>query len=177
MAYWLLKTEPETYSWDDLVRDGRTAWDGVRNHLARNNLAAMKRGDLAFLYHSVGPKDVVGVVEVVKEAYPDATADDPRWLCVDVAPKQRLARSITLAEIKANPRLSEMKLVKMSRLSVSPVTKDEWDEILRLAKEPAPSTTRVPVKKSTAKKAPAKKSAAKKAPAKKPAAKARTRGR
>lgn len=158
MAYWLLKTEPETYSWDDLVRDKRTHWDGVRNYLARNNLAAMKKGDLAFLYHSVGPRDAVGIVEVVKEAYPDPTASDPRWVCVDVVPKKALPRPVTLAEIKANPRLSEMKLVKMSRLSVSPVTKEEWDEVLRMAKEPAPEPLK---KKKAAKKAPAKKASTK----------------
>ncbi len=175
MAYWLLKTEPGTYSWDDLVRDGRTAWDGVRNFMARNNLAAMKVGDEAFLYHSVGPRDVVGVVEIVKEAYPDATAEDPRWVCVDIVPREPLPRAISLDEIKAHPQLAEMKFVKMSRLSVSPLTKAQWDELQRVASLPPPLPVAAPKKKKAPakkKKAPAKK---KKAPAKKAPARAARR--
>ncbi|MFZ9886168.1 MAG: EVE domain-containing protein [Myxococcota bacterium] len=132
MAHWLLKTEPETYSYDDLVRDGQTAWDGVRNFLARNHLQAMKPGDLGFLYHSVGPREIVGMVEVVSTPYPDATSDDPRWVCVDVKPVGRLPRNLGLDEIKRHPSLQRMEFVRMSRLSVSPVTPEEWREVLRV---------------------------------------------
>lgn len=136
MAHWLLKTEPETYSYDDLVRDGQTPWDGVRNFLARNNLQAMKPGDLGFLYHSVGPREIVGMVEVVSAAYPDATSDDPRWVCVDVKPRGRLPRALGLDEIKAHPMLQGMEFVRMSRLSVSPVKEEEWREVLRVTEAP-----------------------------------------
>lgn len=182
MAYWLLKTEPGTYSWEDLVRDGRTFWDGVRNYTARNHLREMKVSDEAFLYHSVGPRLLVGVVEVVKEAYPDPTTDDPAWVCVDIAPKRALPRPVSLDEVKASPVLQDMVLVRMSRLSVQPVTASEWQAVLALAEQPAadpaklardaakkapPKKPKAPAKKSAAKKSPAKKSPAKKSPAKK----------
>lgn len=141
MVHWLLKTEPETYSYDDLVRDGQTPWDGVRNFLARNNLQAMRPGDLGFLYHSVGPREIVGLVEVVSVAYPDATSDDPRWVCVDVKPKGRLPRALGLDEIKRHPLLQGMEFVRMSRLSVSPVKEEEWREVLRVTEGPPEAYT------------------------------------
>jgi predicted RNA-binding protein with PUA-like domain len=133
MNYWLLKSEPDEYSWDNLVKDKRFYWYGVRNFRARNNLQAMKVGDLGFFYHSNIGKEIVGVMEVVKEAYQDPTSEDPRWVVVDVVPKFALAKPVTLAEIKANPRLTDMQLVKISRLSVAEVSKDEWEEVLKMA--------------------------------------------
>jgi predicted RNA-binding protein with PUA-like domain len=126
MAYWLIKSEPGTWSWDDQVRDGTAEWDGVRNHQAANNLKAMKRGDLAFFYHSVDEKRIVGVVEVVKEHYPDPSDASGRFVMVDVKARQPMKRPVTLAEIKAEPRLSELALVRQSRLSVVPIGKEEW---------------------------------------------------
>lgn len=133
--YWILKTEPGDYSWDDLVRDGRTPWDGVRNYQARNNLQAMKMDDRALIYHSVGPRELVGVAKVVGEAYPDPTVDDERWVAVDVAPDEALPRPLSLKEIKAEPALSEIALVRNSRLSVSPLRRGEFDTLLRLARQ------------------------------------------
>jgi predicted RNA-binding protein with PUA-like domain len=137
MSTWLLKTEPETYSWDDLVKDGATSWDKVRNYTARNNLRAMKKGDLCFIYHSVGPREIVGIAEVVKESYPDptATGDEAKkgWLAVDIKPKRPLNKPVALADIKAHKLLSKMVLVKQSRLSVCPVTPAEEKAILALA--------------------------------------------
>ncbi len=132
MQYWLFKSEPGTWSWDDQVGAGRkgTEWDGVRNHLARKNMEAMEVGDLGFFYHSVNEKRIVGIVTVVKEAHPDSTDPTGRWTCVDVAAVEPFARPVTLEEIKANPALSDMMLVKNSRLSVQPVTPEEW-EIVR----------------------------------------------
>lgn len=132
VKYWLVKSEPSAYSWDDLQRDGRTFWDGVRNYQARNNLAAMKVGDLALFYHSVGPKEVVGVVRVVAEAYPDPTIDDERWVVVDIAPEKALPQPVTLAAIKAEKTLAEVALIKQSRLSVLPLKAPEFKKILRL---------------------------------------------
>ena len=131
-GYWLLKSEPGAFSWDDLVRLGRDHWDGVRNYQARNNLAAMKKGDKALFYHSVNEKQVVGVAKVVRESYPDPTTDDERWVVVDVAPVHPLKRPVTLAEIKADPELAHISLVRQSRLSVVPLTKAEFDRILGL---------------------------------------------
>ncbi|MBX3472479.1 MAG: EVE domain-containing protein [Planctomycetes bacterium] len=131
-AFWLVKTEPTVYGWADMLRDGVTHWDGVRNFQARNNLAAMKVGDRALWYHSVGDREAVGVVEVVKEAYPDPTADDPRWVVVDVKPVAELARPVTLAEIKADPRLKEIALVRQSRLSVCPLDAAAFGAIVEL---------------------------------------------
>jgi predicted RNA-binding protein with PUA-like domain len=132
MAFWLIKTEPGEYGWPDLVRDERTAWTGVRNFQARNNLRAMKRGDRCLVYHSVDAKEVVGVAEVVRTAYPDPTAKDGDWSCVDVAAVCPLPRPVTLAQIKAEARLKAMALVRNSRLSVSPVTETEFKRILAL---------------------------------------------
>ncbi len=133
MQYWLLKTEPSTYSWDDLVCDGKGSWDGVRNYQARNNLRAMKKGDLVFIYHSVHEKVVKGIAEVVREVYRDQTATEGDWSMVEIVPIQKLEKEISLLEIKQNPDLKEMILVNHSRLSVQPVSKKEWEICLNLS--------------------------------------------
>ncbi len=133
MNYWLIKSEPNEYSWDDLVKLGRDHWDGVRNYAARKHMMSMKVGDWAFFYHSVNEKSIVGIAECVREHYPDPTTDDDRWVVVDFVPKQKLKRAVTLAEIKADDRLSEMALIKISRLSVQPVAKEEFDIIMEKA--------------------------------------------
>ena len=133
MNYWLIKSEPNEYSWDDLVKLGRDHWDGVRNYAARLHMKNMKVGDWAFFYHSVNEKSIVGIAECVREYYPDPTTDDDRWVVVDFVPKQKLKRPVTLAEIKADDRLSEMALIKISRLSVQPVAKEEFDIIMEKA--------------------------------------------
>ncbi|MEM8895209.1 MAG: EVE domain-containing protein [Bacteroidota bacterium] len=130
MNYWLIKSEPGTYSWDDFVKLGRDHWDGVRNYQARNNMKEMKVGDLALFYHSVKEKSVVGIAEVVREFYPDPTIDDERWVVVDFVPVEKLNQSVTLDQIKADERLSQMVLVNNSRLSVQPVAKEEFDIIV-----------------------------------------------
>jgi len=130
--YWLAKSEPEAYSWTQLVRDGRTAWTGVRNFQARNNLRAMKTGDHVFFYHSVSDKQVVGVARVIKAAYPDPTATDGDWACVDLAPVKPLKTPVSLAAIKADAVLKEMPLVRQSRLSVTPVTAVQAERLNRL---------------------------------------------
>lgn len=131
--YWLVKSEPEAYSWDTFVKDGRTAWTGVRNFQARNNLRAMKKGDLVAFYHSVTDKEVVGLAKVDKEAYPDATAKEGDWSCVDLVPAKPLKQPVTLAAIKADKTLSEMALLKQSRLSVTPLTEPQFERLLKLA--------------------------------------------
>lgn len=130
--HWLAKSEPFKYSWDEFVKDGSTYWDGVRNAQARNNLAAMKKGDYVLYYHSNEGKEVVGVAKVTREAYQDPTTDDERWVVVDLAPVKALPEPVTLAAIKADAKLSEMALVKQSRLSVSPVDKRSFDRIVKL---------------------------------------------
>ncbi len=135
MNYWLLKTEPETFSWDNLVEQKTAMWDGVRNYQARNNLRKMKKGDIALFYHSVKNPAIIGIAEIVKEHYPDPTAKEGDWSVIDVKPVRKLERVITLQEIKAYPALKEMVLVKSSRLSVQPVTKDEFEIIMKLEKE------------------------------------------
>ena len=132
MAYWLMKSEPESYSWADLLRDGGTEWDGVRNNAARLHLKAMKPGDEAFLYHSMSDKAVVGIMKITRGAQPDPK--DPDWVSVRVEPVKPLPRPVTLAEIKAEPRLSKMELIRQSRLSVAPVRPDEWKVVLELAR-------------------------------------------
>ncbi|MXV43955.1 EVE domain-containing protein [Saccharibacter sp. 17.LH.SD] len=132
MVYWLIKSEPASFSWDEQVRNGIEPWNGVRNYQARNNLKAMECGDRALFYHSVSEKRIVGVVEVVKEAYPDPTTEDARWVCVDVKAMGAFRRPITLADIKADPNLADMALLKQSRLSVAPVTEFEFDYLTRL---------------------------------------------
>jgi predicted RNA-binding protein with PUA-like domain len=131
MNYWLVKSEPSTFSWDDLVRDKKTVWDGVRNFQARNNLKAMKKGDLAFFYHSNEDKAIVGVAKIVKEGYPEPK--DNNWVAVDIAADKKLKKAVTLAQIKEDKRLVNMVLVKSSRLSVQPVKADEFDLILSLS--------------------------------------------
>jgi len=131
MAYWLMKSEPESYSWADLVGDGGTEWDGVRNNAARLHLKAMKAGDEAFLYQSMSDKAVVGIMRITREAQPDPK--DPDWVSVRVEPVNPLPRPVTLAEIKAEPRLSKMELIRQSRLSVAPVRPGEWLVVLELA--------------------------------------------
>ena len=131
--YWLVKSEPESYSWSDLVKEGKTAWTGVRNFQARNNLRAMKKGDLVFFYHSVSDKQIVGIAKVIGEAYADKTAKEGDWSAVDIAPDKALKRPVALDEIKADAALKDMKLVRNSRISVTPVTEAEWDHIVALA--------------------------------------------
>jgi len=134
MKYWLAKSEPSKYSWDDFVRDGSTYWDGVRNYQARNNLAAMKVGDQVLFYHSVDGKEVVGIARVSGESYPDPTTDDDRWLVVDLEPVTKLATAVTLAAIKATAALAEIALVKQSRLSVVPLGAKEFKTIVKMGK-------------------------------------------
>jgi predicted RNA-binding protein with PUA-like domain len=133
MNYWLVKSEPEAYSWTMFLKDGKTAWTGVRNFAARLNLRAMKSGDRVFFYHSGEEKSVVGLARVVKEFYPDATADEGDWSCVDLAAEKVLARPVTLTEIKADKILKEMVMARQSRLSVSPVTEAQFKQLLKLA--------------------------------------------
>lgn len=133
MAYWLVKSEPSAWSWDDQVKKGVEPWNGVRNYQANNNMKAMKRGDLAFFYHSVDEKRIVGIVEVAKEHYPDPTDKTGRFGMVDFKTLKPLPRPVTLAEIKAHPALQGMALVRQSRLSVCPVSEKEWDAILKLS--------------------------------------------
>ena len=132
MATWLMKSEPASYSWDDLVRDGGTEWDGVRNNAARLHLRAMQPGDEAFFYHSMSDKAVVGVMRITRGAEPDPKAPD--WVRVRVEPVRPLERPVTLAEIKAEPSLAAMELIRQSRLSVAPVRAEEWSKILELAR-------------------------------------------
>lgn len=131
-SYWLVKSEPFKYSWNDLVRDGGTYWDGVRNYQARNNLGEMKVGDRVLYYHSNEGKEVVGVAKVTKTAYQDPTTDDDRWLVVDLAPLKQLAEPVTLAQIKADAKLAKIPLVTHSRLSVMPLERPAFDHILDL---------------------------------------------
>ena len=132
MNYWLVKSEPETYSWTIFVKDGKTAWTGVRNYAARIHLRAMKSGDRVFFYHSGEEKSIVGLGRVVKEFYSDPTADEGDWSCVDLAAEKALAKPVTLAQVKADKILKEMVLVKQSRLSVSPVTREQFERLLKL---------------------------------------------
>ena len=131
MAYWLMKSEPESYSWPDLVRDGGTEWDGVRNNAARLHLKAMRQGDEAFFYHSMSDKAVVGIMRVTRGAEADPKA--PEWVRVRVEPVKALPRPVTLSEIKAEPKLAKMELIRQSRLSVAPVRDDEWKRVIEMA--------------------------------------------
>jgi predicted RNA-binding protein with PUA-like domain len=135
---WLVKSEPSAYAFADLVRDGRTRWDGVRNPLARRHLGAMRRGDLVLYYHSSEGKEVVGIARVAREAYPDPTARDGDWLAVDLEPLAPLAEPVGLASIKADPRLATLALVRQPRLSVMPVSDAHFEHLLRLAKTKPP---------------------------------------
>ena len=132
MAYWLMKSEPSSYGWDDLTRDGGTEWDGVRNNAARLHLKAMKAGDEAFFYHSMSDKAVVGTMRIARPAQPDPK--DPDWVSVRVEPVAPLPRPVTLAEIKSEPRLAKMELIRQSRLSVAPVSEAEWRTVLEMAR-------------------------------------------
>lgn len=133
MNFWLVKQEPESYAWEAFVKDGQTSWTGVRNFQARNNLRSMKKGDVAFYYHSGSGKEVVGIAKVLKEAYADPTADDGDWSAVDLKPVKPVKSAVTLAQMKSDPVLKEMALVKNSRLSVTPVTQQQAERLLNLA--------------------------------------------
>ncbi len=135
MAYWLIKSEPDSYSWDQLVKDKKTRWEGVRNFAARNNLKAMKKGDELFYYHSNTGTEIVGIAEVTKEHYQDPTSDDANWVAVDVKPVKKLKGAVPLTQVKNDERLKDMALIRLSRLSVQPVTEEEWKIILELAGE------------------------------------------
>lgn len=135
MAYWLFKSEPDVFGWDDLIAKGEQGeqWDGVRNYQARNNMRAMRTGELGLFYHSNIGKEAVGIVEVIAEAHPDSTAADPKWECVDVKAVKPLPRPVSLDQAKEEPRLKDMVLVNNSRLSVQPVTEEEWAVVMELA--------------------------------------------
>lgn len=133
-SYWLLKSEPDAFSWDQLKAKGNSGeeWSGVRNYLARNNMRAMRLGDLGFFYHSNIGLEIVGILEICALAHPDSTADDPKWDCVDVRAVRDMPKPVTLTDVKANPKLANMSLVTSMRLSVQPVTKTEWNEVCRM---------------------------------------------
>ena len=133
MHYWLLKSEPKTWSWENQVKEGASMWDGVRNYQARNNLKKMKKGDLCFFYHSVSEKSIIGIVKVVKEFYPDPTDKLNRFVVVDVSVVKKLKKPVSLSQIKEEKKLKDIALVKQSRLSVMPIKKIEWDLIIKLS--------------------------------------------
>ena len=133
MKYWLLKSEPDAWSWDNQVKEGASMWDGVRNYQARNNLKNMKRNDLCFFYHSVTEKSVVGIVKVVKEHYPDPTDKTERFVVVDVKAIKKLKKPVSLEKIKLNDKLKNIALIKQSRLSVMPIKEVEWNEIIKMS--------------------------------------------
>jgi predicted RNA-binding protein with PUA-like domain len=132
--YWLMKSEPAAYGWDRLVKEGGTVWDGVRNHRAKNNLEAMQVGDQAFFYHSVTGKEIVGIVEIARAGMTDPKDESGTWAAVEIKPVRKLERPVTLAEIKSEPALSDMELVRLSRLSVAEIRPEEWDKVLAMAK-------------------------------------------
>jgi len=134
MAWFLVKSDPDTYAWADLVRDKKTPWDGVKSFEARNHLRAMEKGDLVLFYHSGDERSVVGIAKVVRTAYPDPTATDGDWSAVDIAPVKKLAQPVTLAQIKADAKLSDFALIKRGRLSVVPATRVQFDRVLQLGK-------------------------------------------
>ena len=134
MSYWLIKSEPSTYSWEQFEKDKLTFWDGVRNYAARLHLRAMKKGDECFFYHSNEGLEIVGIAKVVKEAYQDPTTDDDAWVAVDVKPVKKLKNPVSMKQIKADKRLQNMALIKISRLSVQPVTEEEWKIVLEMSK-------------------------------------------
>lgn len=135
MAYWLVKSEPGVYSWDDLVKDKKTSWDGVRNYAARIHLKAMKKNDLVLFYHSNEGMEIVGIAKVAKEYYQDPTTTDSSWVTIDLKPHKKLNIPVSLVKIKAEKRLSNMALVRIGRLSVQPVSEDEWNLIMKMAGE------------------------------------------
>ena len=131
-AYWLVKSEPDAFSWDQQVANGVEPWTGVRNHMAKNNLKAMRKGDLAFFYHSNVGKEIVGVVKVAREAYPDPSAESGDWVCVDMKAVGPVPKPVTLVEIKADPELSDLALVRQSRLSVMPISEAHWKKLCKM---------------------------------------------
>ena len=133
MNYWLLKTEPDSFSWNDLTKAGKATWDGVRNFQARSNLKEMKKGDLTFIYHTGEEKSVIGIAKVEREAYPEP--GNPEWVVVDLVPQKALKRPVALSEIKAEKLLKDMKLARVPRLSVQPVTKNEFDFVLKMSEQ------------------------------------------
>ncbi|MDQ3682280.1 MAG: EVE domain-containing protein [Bacteroidota bacterium] len=133
MAKWLVKSEPNSYSWEQFQKDGKTSWDGVRNYAARIHLKAMKKGDEVFFYHSNEGLEIVGIAKVIKEAYPDPTTKEEGWVVVDLKPVKSLKRPVSLKEIKEHKNLSEMALLRLSRLSVQPVKEDEWKAVLEMS--------------------------------------------
>lgn len=135
MNYWLIKSEPFKYSWEQFEKDGKTFWDGVRNYAARNNLREMKKGEKVFFYHSNEGLQIVGIAEVLNEAYPDPTIDDERWVAVDFKPVKALKKPVSLADIKQTPGLENMELIRLGRLSVSRVTEKEYKQVLKMAGE------------------------------------------
>ena len=138
MSHWLIKSEPEVYSWDQLVKDKQTRWDGIRNYAARLHLRSMKKGDEIFFYHSNKGTEIIGIATVVKEAYPDPTSSDPTWFAIDIKAQKKLAKPVSLEQIKKEKKLSAMALVRISRLSVQPVTEEEWRIIMKMGgMEPA----------------------------------------
>jgi predicted RNA-binding protein with PUA-like domain len=140
MNYWLVKSEPDAFSWDQQVANGVEPWTGVRSYQARNNLRAMQKGDLAFFYHSNEGREIVGIVEVVREAYADPSAESGDWSCVDMRAVRPFERPVTLAEMKADPALADLSLLRLSRLSVAPVTAEQWRHICKLGKTKAGRT-------------------------------------
>ncbi|MBC7390711.1 MAG: EVE domain-containing protein [Opitutaceae bacterium] len=137
MKYWLLKSEPDVYSFDDLIKQKIGTWDGVRNYTARNNLKKMEEGDLAFFYHSNIGKEIVGIVKIVKEAFQDPSTDDHRWVAIEVSPVEKLKRTITLKELKENSEMQHLELVKFTRLSVMSIEKSDFEQIIKMSKEKA----------------------------------------
>ncbi len=135
MAYWLVKSEPSVYPWEQMVKDKKTFWDGVRNYAARLHLRAMKKGDEAFFYHSNEGLEIVGIVKIVKEAYQDPTTDDDKWVAVDLTPVRKLKNPVPLTEIKKRKELADMALIRLGRLSVQPVTDEEWKIVMEMAGE------------------------------------------
>lgn len=136
MQYWLVKSEPSSYGWEQLVKDGQTSWTGIRNYAARNHLRSMKKGDQVFFYHSNDGLDIVGIAKVVKEAYQDPTTDAEAWVTVDLKPVKKLKHPVSLDKIKKDKRLKEMALLRISRLSVQPVTASEWEAVMDLSSTP-----------------------------------------
>lgn len=135
MSYWLVKSEPSNYSWDQFVKDGMTHWDGVRNYAARLHLRAMKKGDEVFFYHSNEGTEIVGIAKVTREAYQDPTTSDEAWVAVDLKPLKKLKHSVSLKQIKEEKRLSDMALLRISRLSVQPVKEEEWNLVMEMSKK------------------------------------------
>lgn len=135
MAYWLVKSEPSSYSWEQFQKEGETYWSGVRNYAARNNLKEMKKGDKVLYYHSNEGMEIVGIAQVVKEHYQDPTTDDKNWVVVDLKPLRKLKKNVSLKQVKEDGRLTDMALLKLSRLSVQPVKEEEWSIIMELAGE------------------------------------------